>query len=43
MSQAAAFPVVRPAAVMVSFGLAVTAGWLWVSVTFAGATSGRAD
>ncbi|MEW1587719.1 DUF998 domain-containing protein [Micromonospora vinacea] len=36
--------IVRPApAVMVAFGLAVTAGWLWVSVTFARATSGRAD
>ncbi|MEH0933494.1 DUF998 domain-containing protein [Micromonospora sp. CPCC 205558] len=35
---------VRPApAVMVAFGLAVSAGWLWVSVTFARAASGRAD
>ncbi|MEU7848791.1 DUF998 domain-containing protein [Micromonospora parva] len=36
--------IVRPApAVMVAFGLAVSAGWLWVSVTFARAASGRAD
>ncbi|WP_433264833.1 DUF998 domain-containing protein [Micromonospora vinacea] len=36
--------IVRPApAVMVAFGLAVTAGWLWVSVTFARAASGRVD
>ncbi|WP_433648768.1 DUF998 domain-containing protein [Micromonospora zamorensis] len=36
--------IVRPApAVMVAFGLAVTAGWLWVSVTFARAASGQAD
>ncbi|MET7945384.1 DUF998 domain-containing protein [Micromonospora sp. NPDC005324] len=36
--------IVRPApAVMVAFGLAVTAGWLWVSVTFARAAAGRAD
>ncbi|MET8201269.1 DUF998 domain-containing protein [Micromonospora taraxaci] len=35
---------VRPApTVMVAFGLAVSAGWLWVSVTFARAASGRAD
>ncbi|MET8306045.1 MULTISPECIES: DUF998 domain-containing protein [unclassified Micromonospora] len=35
---------VRPApAVMVAFGLAVTVGWLWVSVTFARAASGRVD
>ncbi|MCO1596676.1 DUF998 domain-containing protein [Micromonospora sp. RHAY321] len=35
---------VRPApAVMVAFGLAVTVGWLWVSVTFAQAASGRVD
>lgn len=36
--------IARPApAVMVAFGLAVTAGWLWVSVTFARAASGRVD
>ncbi|MFI6232206.1 DUF998 domain-containing protein [Micromonospora sp. NPDC050784] len=36
--------IVRPApTVMVAFGLAVAAGWLWVSVTFARAASGRAD
>ncbi|SIN24424.1 DUF998 domain-containing protein [Micromonospora cremea] len=36
--------IVPPApAVMVAFGLAVTAGWLWVSVTFARAASGRVD
>ncbi|MCG5472209.1 DUF998 domain-containing protein [Micromonospora sp. LAH09] len=36
--------IVRPApAVMVAFGLAVTAGWLWVSVTFARAASGQTD
>ncbi|MFC4018822.1 DUF998 domain-containing protein [Micromonospora sp. GCM10011542] len=35
---------VRPApAAMVAFGLAVTAGWLWVSVTLARAAAGRAD
>ncbi|PWR08365.1 DUF998 domain-containing protein [Micromonospora acroterricola] len=35
---------VRPGPpVMVAFGLAVTAGWLWVSVTFARAASGRVD
>ncbi|MEU5906385.1 DUF998 domain-containing protein [Micromonospora sp. NPDC047527] len=35
---------VRPSpAVMVAFGLAVTAGWLWVSVTFARAAAGRVD
>ncbi|RQX17343.1 hypothetical protein DDE19_11520 [Micromonospora ureilytica] len=36
--------IVRPVpAAMVAFGLAVTAGWLWVSVTFARAASDRAD
>lgn len=36
--------IVRPApAVMVAFGLAVLAGWLWVSVTFARAASGQVD
>ncbi|MEK8109090.1 hypothetical protein NKG94_38705 [Micromonospora sp. M12] len=36
--------IVRPApAVMVAFGLAVLAGWLWVSITFARAASGQVD
>ncbi|WP_406073207.1 DUF998 domain-containing protein [Micromonospora sp. NBC_01638] len=36
--------IVRPSpAVMVAFGLAVTFGWLWVSVTFARTASGQAD
>ncbi|MFE9192117.1 hypothetical protein ACFYL6_21180 [Micromonospora sp. NPDC007208] len=36
--------IVQPApAVMVAFGLTVTAGWLWVSVTFTRAASGQAD
>jgi hypothetical membrane protein len=35
---------VRPAApAMVAFGLAVTLGWLWVSVTFARAAAGRGE
>ncbi|WP_410814583.1 DUF998 domain-containing protein [Micromonospora sp. 067-2] len=36
--------IVRPApAVMVAFGVAVAAGWLWVALTFARAAGGRAD